>query len=73
MTRHTITNRELQNVIIEQQLARSIELDAANKQLLFKYDIGRKRLTYVVTLLADGAREYAYDTLEEAIAAYNDL
>jgi len=64
MTRHTVTKSEMQAQKIEHLLVAS-----NGKRLLFTYDIGRKRLEYMVVI---GRVVYAFDALDEAIEAYNE-
>lgn len=66
--RHTITKAEMQAIKIGVVMASSEE--EASKRLMFTYDIGRKRLEYIV--FVRDSPGYAFDTLEAAIEAYNE-
>lgn len=77
MKRHAVTLAEMRAIAVEQMIA---AWPGVNKQILFRYDIGRKRLIYVVreyassvSDCADDVSEYFYDTIEDAVTAYNDL
>lgn len=63
--RHTITKAEMQAIKIGVVMASS-----EGKRLMFTYDIGRKRLEYIV--FVRDSPGYAFDTLEAAIEAYNE-
>lgn len=67
--RITVTDIRLQTV---NQILATSHGEGTGKDLVFRYDVGRKRLYWVVREFMGEMRESTFDTLEEAVDAYND-
>lgn len=65
--RYTVTKAEMQAIKIGVVMAHT-----DSKRLMFTYDVGRKRMEYVVFTRNDESPGHAFDTLEVAIEAYNE-
>lgn len=65
-----ITINDVKRIIVTEDIAFSV---SPQKRLMFSYDIGRGRLYWVVEHYTNKRYEHIYNTLEEAIEAYNEL
>lgn len=73
MPRHTVTVIEIEAMgTIEHQVAAQFG-KGYSKRLKMRCDLQRRRIYWVVVLNNDDLNASAHDTLEAAIAAYNEL
>jgi hypothetical protein len=73
VSKHTVSVREIRLQIIEQVLASASGRGHVSKRLVYQYDPARNRTYWLVRFLNDGNREYAFETLAEAVDAYNEI
>lgn len=64
---HTININDIKRATIEEILASSPE-----KQLIYRHDIGRNRIYWIVRVLGT-KQTYHCETLDEAVATYNEV
>lgn len=70
MSKHTITVREITQDVIEHVLASASGRQQTPKQLIYQHDLARNRTYFLVR--SEG-HEYAFETLAEAVEAYNEI